>query len=207
MTGTGGLTLLFVFIYLVGCAQKATYIDLVYPPESEIENDTITAVDTDSTVMASDAVLLDVQDDRANTIDVGRMYTGMFGESYSELLTDQNVETWVFDAIVAEFGALGIDVLHAAGSAKTTGADDIRVSIKLLQARCAWDCDGEVMLAAVLTRTGKDAVVGEFPVDLSSENWIWLKVQPTAEGVLGRALQMAVRQMLVEFEYASPNRE
>lgn len=192
------------FVYLTGCATESLFVDLIYPPDSEVEIDVVEVADLERIEPRSRNVALDVQDQRENPQQLGLVNTGLIGEQYSYLLTDDNVLVWVHDAIAVELSTLGYNIIDAGSSEADLTSDTLSVNIISLESICYAYCKADVILEATLGRKSQDLISAEFSGE-ASKAALFSRWPPMAAESLGRAMQSSIKQMLQEFGYVHPN--
>ena len=192
------------FVYLTGCATESLFVDLIYPPDSEVEFDVVEVADLERIEPRSRNVALDVQDQRENPQQLGLVNTGIIGEQYSYLLTDDNVLVWVHNAIAVELSTLGYKIIDPGSSEADLTSDTLSVNVISLESICYGYCKADVILEATLGRKSQDLISAEFSGE-ESKAASFSRWPPMAAESLGRAMQSSIKQMLQEFGYVHPN--
>ena len=194
-----GVLLTVGMTQIAGCAFGSRYVGLSYPPEKQVE---ISLPETQPAASGprTHQVILAVNDARETRDRIGNV-RNTFGMDTSSILTEDNIEVWVYDAVVFELGRLGYQVLDHRGTPSDASADRLTATVQKVYCDIYAVYDGEVSLQATLEQAGKEPLTADFPAKVSSGlNWA-ASGKATGES-LAQALQTAIRTMLNDLGFA-----
>ncbi len=192
------LLLLGCLTQAAGCAFGTRYVDLGYPPQKPAKID---AMDPSAALAGPRTrdVILAVNDARPSRDRIGNVRNG-YGMDTASILTETNIEVWVYDAIELELEKLGFRTV-AQGDAAADRVDD-RLTANVVKVYCDIYAiyDGEVTLQAALVRDGENPVTREYPAKVSSGLSFAATGSATGES-LAQALQASVIRMLKDLGF------
>jgi hypothetical protein len=200
MKAAVGILLVVGTTQIVGCAFGTRYVELSYPPENEVE---IILPETQpaATGPRTHQVILAVHDARETRDRIGNVRNG-FGMDTASILTEDNIEVWVHEAVIFELDQLGYQVLDHRGTPSDASADRLTATVQKVYCDIYAVYDGEVTLKATLERADEQPLLAEFPTKVSSGlNWL-ASGRATGES-LAQALQTAIRSMLYDLGFAN----
>jgi hypothetical protein len=188
-----GVLLTVGMTQIAGCAFGSRYVELPYPPENQVDMSSPATQPTDSGPRTHQ-VILAVNDARETRDRIGNV-RNTFGMDTTSILTEENIEVWVYDAVVFELGRLGYQVLDHRGTPSDASEDRLIATVQKVYCDIYAVYDGEVSLQATLERTGEEPLMAEFPAKVSS-GLSWAASGKATGESLAQALQIAIRNML-----------
>lgn len=185
-----------------GCAMKSVYIDLDYPPVETVSYQAVGAAGLSHAETRTREVAIEIVDNRERDAKLGNFRLGVIGEGYSEILTESNIEVWIYDAIAAELDLLGYLPLDARESLPGSQVAKLAISLDLIRTGCVLWCSGKVEFHASIFVAGEEATQQTFSAEISKTNKVRQYLRMNTEA-LAMALQTSIREMLVEFQFAT----
>lgn len=193
--------LILMTILGAGCAMKSVYIDLDYPPVEVVPYQSTGAAGLSRADTHSREVAIEIIDRRERDAKLGNFRLGVIGEGYSEILTESNIQVWIYDAVAAELALLGHLPLDVRETAPGTHPDRLTIALDLIRTGCVFWCSGEVEFHASIFVAGEEAAQQSFSAEISKTKKVRQYLRMNTEA-LAMALQTSIREMLVEFEFA-----
>lgn len=187
--------LLASLFVLSGCGPQSEFIDLAYPAHDEglqIERLTSTTLPANGD---SKQVWVTIVDQRT------RDRIGELGSI--AMYTNDNVSIWLHDAIATELGKVGYVVPDI--SLIATAGTPNELSVTLTEAHFDYfgAATSQIGLIATLSENGTTVRTESFTAKLTSKLVLFSPEDAASEN-LGRALQMAIIDMLTEFGFIEP---
>ena len=192
------ILLILAVTQMAGCAFGTRYVDLSYPPQKQVA---VSSTETPPTFSGprTQAVFLVVNDARETRDRIGNI-RNTYGMDTASILTENNVEVWVHDAIVVELDRLGYQVLDPLSGRADASADRLTADVQKVNCDVYMVYDGEVTLRASLQRAGEEPAIAHYPVKVSS-GLSWAGSGSAAGESLAQALQSAIREMLLDIGF------
>jgi len=193
-----GILLTICMTQIAGCAFGTRYIELSYPPAKQVKwslPETQPAVPGPRTRN----VLLAVNDDRETRDRIGAVSAG-FGMDTASVLTEVNIEVWVYDAIEFELNRLGFETFDQRSSPPNASADRLTADVQKVYCDIRSWYHGEVTLQATLERADNEPSVTEYPTEVKS-GLNWASSGRAAGESVTQALQTAIHSMLYDLGY------
>lgn len=187
------LLLLAGLTQAAGCAFGTRYVDLGYPPQKPAKIDAMEFPAALPGPRTRD-VILAVNDARPSRDRIGNVRNG-YGMDTASILTETNIEVWVFDAIELELEKLGFRAVTHRDALADRGDDRLTANVVKVYCDIYAIYDGEVTLQAALVRDGEEPVIREYPAKVSSGLSFAATGNATGES-LAQALQSSVIRML-----------
>ena len=193
-----GVILTVGLTQIAGCAFGSRYVELSYPPEKQVE---MSVPETRPAISGprTHNVILAVNDVRETRDRIGNVRNG-FGMDTASILTEVNIEVWVYEAIGFELDRLGYQALDQRGAPSDASVDKLTADVQKVYCDIFAVYDGEVTLQATLERSGEEPLLAEFPTKVSS-GLSWAASGSATGESLAQALQTAIRSMLYDLGF------
>ena len=188
-----GIILALGFTQIAGCADKIRYVDLSYPPETQVE----ISAPVPAPIAAGPRtriIILGVNDARETRDRIGLIRT-FYGGDDSSFITEGNVAVWVYDAIAFELNGLGYQVLNRHSNSSSGHADRLVADVQKVYCDIYMMYDGEVSLQAMLERANQEPITAEYYAQVNS-GVSWASSSGAVGESLAQALQTAIQNML-----------
>lgn len=199
MKPTAALLLAIGITQIAGCAFGTRYVELSYPPAKQVEAGSSVAKVLAPGTRTHDVILL-VRDARERTDSIGNVRESL-GIKTASILTEDNVSTWVHDAVAVELGRLGYQAINHIAVSSDGAADHLTVNVRKIFCDIYAVYDGEVILQVELQRFGEEPVTMDVPAKVTSGLSFAASGKATGES-LAQALQTAIRTMLRDFGFS-----
>ncbi len=193
-----GILLTLVLTQIAGCAHGSRYIELSYPPQEQVEISS-PATQPAASGPRTHQVILAVNDARETRDRIGNV-RNTFGMDTASILTEDNIEVWVYDAVVFELGRLGYQVLDHRSTPSDASEDRLTATVQKVYCDIYAVYDGEVSLQATLERAGEEPLMAEFATKVSS-GLSWAGSGSATGESLAQALQIAIHDMLNDLAF------
>ena len=181
-----------------GCAFGTRHAEMGYPPVSEDRGMIPAAHAASVPVGRSRDVILTVSDGRTETHRIGNVRNG-FGMDTANVVTEDNLVSWVEGAFTHELTSVGYSVTPEGGD--VSHEDAIGITAEILEVYCDayMTYDGDVSLMVTLEGQGHEPVrkqyAGEGSVGMS-----WAATSKSYAESLALALEHAIAQVMVDLE-------
>jgi uncharacterized lipoprotein YajG len=190
---TAGFLFVMIFAHLAGCAYPDVQVTLTYPSEQG-------AVDVPPSAMLTDIngsdIALEVFDARfeKDRIGVHRTNVGIEGSSY---VTDDNVATWVQNAIVYHLKGAGFTVHQINGKSAEDAATRLTVDIQRVFGVVKFSYNAHVLLQVTSDKKNQNQITKQY--EGSAKTGVAMTGAGSAVGrSLSRALEDAILKMLAD---------
>ena len=173
-----------------GCAFGTRHAELTYPPVDREPGALVAAARAGEAGAACCDVVLNVSDMRAETRRIGNV-RNTFGMDTADVVTSDDVRTWVEDAFKHELTSAGYAVVPA-------GSDHaIMLDADITKVHCDvyLTYDGEVSMTVSLSREGMPALEKHYEGS-GSVGLSWAATAQSYAGSLALALQDAVSHVM-----------
>jgi hypothetical protein len=201
-TGLGAVLIVVSLAGAGGCAFGTRHAELSYPPNPG--NTLIDSARAESGAgPACCDVVLTVSDRRATTARIGNV-RNTFGMDTADVVTQDDVRSWVEGALTQELRNAGYAVIADQGSAASGEA--IRLNAEIIKVHCDvyMTYDGEVSMAVTLSAKDQAPLARNY----EGSGGVGLNWAATADSYaqsLALALQNAISQVLVDLaQYQKP---
>lgn len=177
-------------LLIAGCSSNGIFLDLSYPPESDVEYDRVESAPLVNGHLEPSEITLTIKDSRENKTRIGHI-----GGEYA--YTDNNVEVWVFDAVAHELTHLGYDVVDVGISENNDIPNQLTVDLQELHFYTFGTATARVTLRATFQPENGESITVESPAELTSGLLLFNRDDKILEN-LARTLQMSIRHLLHE---------